>query len=228
MQDVKNSTLTDLLVVDDELLIRTFMVQVLTEIGYLVRSAHDGFSALAEIRRGIPDLVLSDLNMPGMSGFELLSVIRKRFPSIRVIAMSGSFSGDEVPRGIAADAFYPKGSDIRSLLKIIERLPQPEWLPADRPASSAPLWIQRNGSTPSGEPCVTIDCPECLRSFQQSFGDGFGPIREARCVHCNSAFNIAISEPIGSWPELANQKTCDAGTLGGQVRGHETLIRDCA
>lgn len=225
MRDVQNSTLTKLLVVDDEPLIRTAMVQVLTEIGYLVRSAHDGFSALAEIRKGIPDLVLSDLNMPGMSGFELLSVIRKRFPSIRVIAMSGSFSGDEVPRGIAADAFYPKGSDIRSLPKIIERLPQPEWLPADKPASSAPLCIQRNGSTPSGEPCVTIDCPECLRSFQQSFGGASGPIREARCVHCNSAVYFAIAEPIGSWPEHANQTTCDAGTRGDQARGHETLIR---
>ncbi len=150
MQDVKNSTLTDLLVVDDELLIRTFMVQVLTEIGYLVRSAHDGFSALAEIRRGIPDLVLSDLNMPGMSGFELLSVIRKRFPSIRVIAMSGSFSGDEVPRGIAADAFYPKGSDIRSLLKIIERLPQPEWLPADRQPRLLPFGFSETGAHPPG------------------------------------------------------------------------------
>jgi len=228
MRDVQNSTLTKLLVVDDEPLIRTFMVQVLTEIGYLVRSAHDGFSALAEIRKGIPDLVLSDLNMPGMSGFELLSVIRKRFPSIRVIAMSGSFSGDEVPRGIAADAFYPKGSDIRSLLKIFERLPQPEWLPANKPASPAPLWVRRNGSTPSGEPCVTIDCPECLRSFQQSFDGVFGPIREAQCVHCNSAFYFAIAEPIGSWPEHANQTTCGAGTRGGQVRGHETLIRVCA
>ena len=217
MRNAQNSTLTKLLVVDDEPLIRTAMVQVLTEIGYSVRSAHDGFSALAEIRKEIPDLVLSDLNMPGMSGFELLSVIRKRFPSIRVIAMSGSFSGDEVPRGIAADAFYPKGSDIRSLPKIIERLPQPEWLPADKPASSAPLCIQRNGSTPSGEPCVTIECPECLRSFQHSFGDVSGPIHEARCVHCNSAFYFAIAEPIDSWPEHANQETSGAGTLGGQV-----------
>jgi CheY-like chemotaxis protein len=82
---------------------------VLTEIGYSVRSAQDGFSALVEIRKDVPDIILSDLNMPGMSGFELLSVVRRRFPSIRVIAMSGAFSGDEMPSGVDADAFYPKG-----------------------------------------------------------------------------------------------------------------------
>jgi len=51
---------------------------------------------LVEIRNGIPDLVLSDLNMLGMSGIELLSVIRRRFPSIRVIAMGAMFFGAEV------------------------------------------------------------------------------------------------------------------------------------
>ena len=53
--------------------------------------AEDGFSALAEIRKEVPDILLSDLNMPRMSGFELLSVVRRRFPSIRTIAMSGAF-----------------------------------------------------------------------------------------------------------------------------------------
>jgi CheY-like chemotaxis protein len=72
----------NLLVVDDQALIRTCLSEVLTKHGYGVRSAPDGFSALAEIRKEAPDLIVSDLNMPRMSGFELLSVIRRRFPSI--------------------------------------------------------------------------------------------------------------------------------------------------
>ena len=95
-----------LLIVDDEVSLRTSLFQIFTAFGYSVKSAEDGISALAEIRTEIPDIVLSDLNMPGMSGFELLAVIRRRFPAIQVIAMSGAFSGDTVPAGVAADDFY--------------------------------------------------------------------------------------------------------------------------
>ena len=80
-----------------------------TALGYAVRSVPNGFSALDAIRDEIPDLLLCDLYMPGMSGFELLSIVRRRFPSVRVIAMSGAFSGMAVPPGVAADAFYEKG-----------------------------------------------------------------------------------------------------------------------
>jgi CheY-like chemotaxis protein len=115
-----------LLIVDDEPLIRTSLSHILMEIGYHVRSAADGFSALQEIEQEVPRILISDLNMPGMSGFELLSVVRSLFPGIQTIAMSGAFSGDEVPRGVAADAFYQKGSSVGALLRIIEALPCPE------------------------------------------------------------------------------------------------------
>jgi CheY-like chemotaxis protein len=191
------------------------MSQVLVEIGYSVRSAEDGFSALAEIRKEIPDIILSDLNMPGMSGFELLSVVHHRFPSIRVIAMSGAFFGNEVPSGIAADAFHQKGSGVRSLLMIIERLAQPGRVTSDPPAASSPLWIQRNGNDASGEPCVSIACPECLRTFQQTVGGSFSPIREARCVHCGETVYYAIDEPVDWLPGLVPQKTRRRATPAG-------------
>ena len=138
MREIQQDPLARLLVVDDEPSIRTSMSQVLTEIGYSVRSAQDGFSALVEIRKEIPEIILSDLNMPEMSGFELLSLVRRRYPAIRLIAMSGAFSGDEVPSGVAADAFYQKGSGVRSLLKIISGLAPLERLPAIQQAASAP------------------------------------------------------------------------------------------
>lgn len=113
-----------ILIVDDEPAIRTSMSLLLDEIGYRVRCAQDGFAALHELQKEIPDIVLSDLNMPGMSGFELLSVVRRRFPTILAIAMSGAFSGNEIPSGVAADAFYQKGSSMSALLRILEALPQ--------------------------------------------------------------------------------------------------------
>ncbi|MGA8162717.1 MAG: response regulator, partial [Acidobacteriaceae bacterium] len=78
-----------LLVVDDEALVCRNMSIIFTALGYATRTAPNGFSALNAIRDEIPDIILSDLFMPGMSGFELLSVVRRRFPSIRVVAMSG-------------------------------------------------------------------------------------------------------------------------------------------
>ena len=123
-----------LLIVDDEPSIRSSMSAVLAELGYEVRSAEDGYSALREMCREIPEIVLSDLNMPGMSGFELLFEVRHRFPEIHTIAMSGSFSGDEVPSGVAADAFYQKGSSMGSLLRLLEASPR-----ADRTSPSKPV-----------------------------------------------------------------------------------------
>jgi CheY-like chemotaxis protein len=187
-----------LLIVDDEPAIRTLMSEVLIEIGFFVRSVEDGFSALVGIRNEIPDILLSDLYMPGISGFELLSVVHRRFPSIRVIAMSGAFSGDEVPSGVAAYAFYQKGCGVRSLLRIIGGLAQMKQLPANQQPGAAPLWIQRNGNDAAGEPYVSITCPDCLRTFQQTVGGSLSPMREAHCAHCgNTVTTQSSSRPTG-------------------------------
>ena len=206
-----------LLIVDDEPSIRESMSSTLAEIGYKVRAAEDGLSALIEIRKEIPDMILSDLNMPGMSGFEFLSVVRRRFPAIPVIAMSGAFSGNEVPSGVAADAFYQKGSGVRSLLKIMESLKPPKRMPAQAPRS-APLWIERNESDADGEPYVSLVCPECLRSFHQHVGGSLSPVREAPCVHCRNPIYYAILEPVEYAPPLISWRPRNAAKPAGQVQ----------
>jgi CheY-like chemotaxis protein len=203
-----------LLIVEDEPSIRESLSSALTEIGYPVRTAEDGFSALLEIRKQIPDMILSDLNMPGMSGFELLSVVRRRFPAIPVIAMSGAFSGDEVPSGVAADAFYQKGSGVRSLLKIMESLTPPKRMPARQPHPSAPHWIQQDENDADGMPYVSIACPECLRSFRQHVGDSLSVVREAHCAYCRNPICYTIAEPV-DWlpgqPPLTRRRRVESG-----------------
>ena len=54
----------------------------------------------------MPDVIISDLGMPNMSGFELLSVVRRRFPHVPVIAISAKFDGS--PNGVIADGFFSK------------------------------------------------------------------------------------------------------------------------
>jgi CheY-like chemotaxis protein len=116
--------LKTVLIVDDKERIRITISQVLEEFGYSARCAEDGHSALREIHQQIPDILLSDLSMPGMSGFELLINVRRLFPAIKVIAMSGSFGGNQVPTGVLADAFYPKGGSVGTLLQICRTLPR--------------------------------------------------------------------------------------------------------
>ena len=166
------------------------------ELGYAVRSAQDGWAALSQIGQLVPDILLSDLNMPGMSGFELLPVVRRRFPAIRVVAMSGAFCGSEVPAGVVADAFYQKGSDRESLLKTIRGLSLSERKPPQQSTASAPLWVERSGSDAEGRSCASITCPECKGTFHPSVGGALSLIREARCAHRNSLVYYAIAEPV--------------------------------
>ena len=175
-----------ILVVDDEPSIRISLSHALTEIGYRTRSAEDGLTALQEIRRQLPDILVSDLNMPGMSGFELLSVVRRRFPAIHAIAMSG----------VAADAFYQKGSSMGALLRIMGTPPDIERRAARRSGATDPIWIQRNGQNAWGEGYITIACPECLRTFPQATGSSTCQFHDTICIYCRSSIHYAIVEPL--------------------------------
>jgi CheY-like chemotaxis protein len=95
------------LLADDAPLIRKLISGYLVAAGYVDRTAVDGLDALEELHAGLPDLIISDLNMPRMSGVEFLEVVRKRFPQILVIFIS-AVAADEIPMGVAADAHYYK------------------------------------------------------------------------------------------------------------------------
>ncbi len=114
-----------LLIVDDDISILTVLSQHFSELGFSVRSVKDGSSALSEIENELPDILLSDINPPGIPGVQFLSTVRRKFPSIRVIAMSGAFSESLVPPGIAADAFYEKDSSLHLLTQVVDAMTQP-------------------------------------------------------------------------------------------------------
>src|SRR3954447_13182362 len=80
-----------ILLVDDEASILESTAKLLGAAGYDVRTAQHGFEALLQLKRETPDVIISDLNMPQMSGFEFLSVVRRRFPEIPVVAVSGAY-----------------------------------------------------------------------------------------------------------------------------------------
>jgi CheY-like chemotaxis protein len=111
-----------LLLVEDDGDLRVALAALLAQTGYRVRTAWDGLSALLEMETCLPDVIVSDLQMPRMSGFELLSTIRLQFPAIPLIAMSGVFSSNQIPDGVIADAFYQKGTHPAFLVDLLDSM----------------------------------------------------------------------------------------------------------
>jgi CheY-like chemotaxis protein len=98
------------LIVEDNPAVRNSIAMMLQASGYEVSMATNGIEALALLKSRLPAVLLSDLDMPEMSGFELLVLVRQQFPKLSAVAMSGAYeTGDEIPGGIVADAFYAKG-----------------------------------------------------------------------------------------------------------------------
>lgn len=83
-----------ILFVDDESIVGAFANKVLTAGGHTVSLAASGREALAMIESVAPDIVITDLVMPDIEGLELIRTLVKRFPGLKIIAISGAFQGD--------------------------------------------------------------------------------------------------------------------------------------
>ncbi len=77
------------LIVDDEEGIRKVLGISLADVGYEVHTAEDGRVAVQAVKRLLPDIVLTDIRMPGMNGIDLLGFIKEKFPDIEVIMITG-------------------------------------------------------------------------------------------------------------------------------------------
>jgi signal transduction histidine kinase len=113
-----------ILLVDDNTDMRDYMRRLLTDQGYTVDAAQNGLEALELTRNRLPELVLSDVMMPEMDGFELLQELRKdprttRLPVILVSARAGEEAVIEGVRA-SADDYLVKPFSARELLARIQ------------------------------------------------------------------------------------------------------------
>lgn len=111
-----------ILVVDDDPSIRESLTMLLKSVGYDVSMAESGMSAVSLLNVAQPDLIVTDINMPKMSGLQLISHVRTQYPAISVIAMSDDFDGEAMPPGTVGDWFYPKDRHPHHLLSTIASL----------------------------------------------------------------------------------------------------------
>jgi CheY-like chemotaxis protein len=106
------------LVVDDSMLIRYTVCRFLEERGFAVESATNGVEALQLLERVHPDLIVTDMQMPKMSGSELITVLKKNpdTASIPIIIVAGRASGFDEKEKRANFAIY-KDIDIQGQLE---------------------------------------------------------------------------------------------------------------
>ncbi len=113
-----------ILVVDDEEALRTVLSTELSSEGYEVSTAADGNEAIELVKDNNYDLVLLDIKMPSVDGFEVLKYIKGGKPDIKVIMLTGfaDLKNAIESKRLGAEDFVSKPYDLVDLLTTIERV----------------------------------------------------------------------------------------------------------
>lgn len=112
------------LVVDDEDALRMVLSSELSSSGYDVGTASDGDEAITVIQNKKFDLILLDIKMPKVDGFEVLKFVKKNFPNVKVIMLTGfaDLKNAIESKKHGAEDFVSKPYDLVDLLTTIERV----------------------------------------------------------------------------------------------------------
>jgi len=112
-----------ILIVDDEANARAALSEILREEGYETETAADGFKALGKLGSFAPDLVLTDLKMPGLDGIGLLEEARGASPSTVVVVMTAFGTIDSAIQAIklGAENYLTKPLEPTTLIAVVER-----------------------------------------------------------------------------------------------------------
>jgi chemosensory pili system protein ChpA (sensor histidine kinase/response regulator) len=123
---VSESAPDRVLVVDDSLTVRRLTVRLLARSGYRVREAKDGADALQQMQQYVPDLIILDLEMPRMDGFELMRELRSSAltASVPIVVVSSRLADKHRRRAFesGAAAFFGKPYPEDALLACVEQL----------------------------------------------------------------------------------------------------------
>jgi DNA-binding NtrC family response regulator len=113
-----------ILVVDDEDALRTVLSNELTSEGYDVSTASDGDEAISTIQKSLYDLVLLDIKMPRLNGFEVLKFVKEKHPKTKVVMLTGfaDLKNAIESKKLGAEDFVSKPYDLVDLLTTIERV----------------------------------------------------------------------------------------------------------
>jgi len=106
-----------ILVIEDDPILRELLADWLLAAGYRVAVAPEGETGIADARSCRPDLVVTDINMPGVGGAAVISALERIYPGLPVIAISAHFGSD---RGLTPDEAITLGA-VHTLAKPFRR-----------------------------------------------------------------------------------------------------------
>ncbi len=111
-------------VVDDEEALRTVLGSELEGEGYIVQMAGDGDEAIEVLEKNTFDLILLDIKMPTVDGFEVLKFVKQHQPTTKVIMLTGfaDLKNAIESKKLGAEDFVSKPYDLVDLLTTVERV----------------------------------------------------------------------------------------------------------
>lgn len=118
----KEAKVASVLVVDDDAAVRELVAAMLETGGYPVAVAANGKEALEMLASNGFEVVITDLVMPEQEGIETIKLIRRDYPAVKVIAMSGAFGGDylRIAGFLGAHGTIAKPLRIQTVLNTVE------------------------------------------------------------------------------------------------------------
>jgi CheY-like chemotaxis protein len=111
------TTAPDIVVIEDDPIMREALTDWLQAAGYGVRTAADGNAGLAAVKLAVPAVVITDIQMPGTSGADIIAELKRGYPDVAIIAISGLFNSGH---GLDAEAALALGA-ARALTKPFKR-----------------------------------------------------------------------------------------------------------
>ena len=135
----------NILIADDDRILRTFASRLLKKQKYGVTTAADGQAAVAAMKKKKFDLVLLDLWMPKMNGFEVLALVRQQPKTPRVVVMTSDETPEAMLRAVREQAYryITKPVEPATLLEVVEdALEERPEAPPIEVISAKPNWVE--------------------------------------------------------------------------------------
>jgi two-component system response regulator MprA len=113
------------LVVEDNPELRDLVAEILIDEGYVVQTADDGVAALEVVARQEPDVIILDMRLPRMNGWEFSEALRARGVDIPIVVLTAAQNSQQWAAEVGAVGFVAKPFDIDVLARTVRSVRQP-------------------------------------------------------------------------------------------------------